>query len=156
MGPVTNFVGNEAKIDVPYRTIAEMERFALHRAADFEGQVADIHMLAMFCVAFRRDTFEKIGPLDEHFGIGMFEDDDYAHRMRLAGLRVVCAADVFVHHVGQASFKSLIDDGRYNDLFAANRRHYEGKWGVTWQRHVHAELEFRRPSARPDAPALNP
>ena len=33
-----------------------------------DGEVADIEMLAMFCVAMRRDTYERVGPLDERFG----------------------------------------------------------------------------------------
>ena len=142
VGPVTNFVGNEAKVEVSYTTWAEMDRFAAERARRFEGHVADIHMLAMFCVAMRRDTFEQVGPLDERFGIGMFEDDDYAHRIREAGQRVVCAADVFVHHIGQAAFKKLIENGQYNDLFDRNRKAYEDKWNVQWRRHEHAQLAY--------------
>ncbi len=142
VGPLTNFAGNEAKIAVPYRTIGEMERFAAERARLFEGQIADISMLAMFCVAMRRETFEDVGPLDERFGIGMFEDDDYAHRIRATGRRIVCARDAFVHHVGQAAFKKLIERGEYNSLFEQNRRLYQSKWGVTWTPHQHGELRW--------------
>jgi GT2 family glycosyltransferase len=99
-------------------------------------------MRAMFCVALRRDTFEDVGPLDERFGIGMFEDDDYAHRVRAAGRRVICARDVFVHHVGQAAFKKLIERGEYNELFEQNRQLYQTKWGVTWTPHRHGELKW--------------
>lgn len=142
VGPMTNFVGNEAKLDVPYRTWAEMEAFAQAHTWAHDGEVADIHMLAMFCVAFLRRTYEQIGPLDEQFGIGMFEDDDYAMRMKAQGLRVICAADVFVHHFGQAAFKKLIETGQYNPLFDENRRRYETKWNVEWVPHKHAPLKF--------------
>jgi GT2 family glycosyltransferase len=142
VGPVTNFVGNEAKIAVDYQTWAEMESFAEGYVWAHDGQVADIGMLAMFCVALRRKTYAAIGPLDEQFGIGMFEDDDYTQRLKAAGLRVVCAADVFVHHFGQAAFRKLIERGEYEGLFNENQRRYEAKWNIKWIPHRHAQLTF--------------
>jgi GT2 family glycosyltransferase len=142
VGPVTNFVGNEAKVMVDYETWHEMEKFARYHCWQHDGQSAEIHMLAMFCLAMRRDVYEKIGPLDEQFGIGMFEDDDYAMRARAAGLQVICAADVFVHHFGQASFSKLIDTGDYDPLFSRNRALYEAKWNTTWTPHVNQPLQY--------------
>jgi GT2 family glycosyltransferase/polysaccharide pyruvyl transferase WcaK-like protein len=142
VGPLTNAIGNEAQIDVPYQTWAEMEAFAEEYTWAHDGQVADIHMLAMFCVALRRETYDKIGPLDEQFGIGMFEDDDYTLRVKQRGYRVICAADVFVHHFGQATFKDLIQRGDYKALFEANQRRYEAKWNTRWAPHQHAPLRF--------------
>ncbi len=90
----------------------------------------------------RRDVYERVGALDERFEIGLFEDDDYSPRMREAGLRVVCAEDVFVHHFGEASFGELVPTGRYGGaLPRRTRRRFEEKWGVTWQPHL------RRPNA---------
>ena len=142
VGPLTNAVGNEAKVEPDYRTWGEMEAFAQELTWSRDQQVADIFMLAMFCVALRRETYERLGPLDEQFGIGMFEDDDYSHRIKVAGLRVVCAADVFIHHFGQAAFKQLIASGKYNPLFEENRRRYEKKWKAKWIPHKHAQLLF--------------
>jgi GT2 family glycosyltransferase len=141
-GPVTNFVGNEAKIDVSYRTWAEMEVFAQDFTWRHQQQVAEIHMLAMFCIAMRREVYEKVGPLDEQFGIGMFEDDDYSMRMKQLGYRLICVADAFVHHFGQAAFGKLIRSGSYDQLFDENRQKYEKKWGVEWQPHQHSPLDF--------------
>lgn len=142
VGPMTNFVGNEAKAQVNYKTWAEMEEFAQDHTWKNHERIADIHMLAMFCLAMRRDAFEEIGELDERFGIGMFEDDDYSMRAKQKGYRVVCAADAFTHHFGQAAFGKLIRTGHYDHIFNENREKFERKWNVKWEPHKYAELEF--------------
>lgn len=144
VGPVTNFVGNEAKVGADYETWSEMEKFSEERARRHESESADIPMLAMFCVGMRREVFQRVGPLDEQFGIGMFEDDDYTIRVRAHGYRVVCAADVFIHHFGQASFKKLIESGDYDSLFEENRRRFEAKWNIRWVPHKNGVLKFER------------
>jgi len=133
-GPVTNSAGNEAQLPVNYRDHAGMLSFARDRQVRFHGRSRDVPMLGMFCVALRRDTWEKVGPLDEGFEIGLFEDDDYSQRVGSLGLRLVCAEDVFVHHFGSVSFGSL-SDRRRREIFERNRRRFEGKWGRPWQAH---------------------
>ncbi|MCB0207978.1 MAG: glycosyltransferase [Anaerolineae bacterium] len=136
VGPVTNFIGNEAKIEVPYVHLQHMARFAAKHMLAHQGQCFDIHVLAMFCVGLRRDVFEAIGWLDEQFGIGMFEDDDYSYRVRAKGYRIVCARDTFVHHFGQAAFKKLMASGEYHHLWQTNQAYFESKWG-RWIPHKH-------------------
>jgi GT2 family glycosyltransferase len=131
-GPVTNRTGNEAQIEVPYRTYGELVEFTGDYHRTRAPQCFDIRMVAMFCVALRREVYAAIGPLDERFEVGLFEDDDYAMRVRAAGYRVVCAEDVFVHHFGQASIGVLAGAGEYGKLFHANRRRWEQKWGIPW------------------------
>ena len=132
---VTNFSGNESRIAVPYESMDEMHPFADAYMRQHEGQRFDIRVAAMYCVGMRRDVYERLGPLDEEFGLGMFEDDDYSHRARLAGLRVICAEDVFVHHVGQASFARLAPE-TYDALWKKNQAHFEQKWGQSWEPHT--------------------
>lgn len=133
VGPVTNNIGNEAKIDIRYESMSEM----VSKASDFTfrhlGDLLPIKTLAFFCVMFSRKTFELVGPLDESFGLGFFEDDDYCRRVEKAGLGIVCAQDVFVHHHLSASFKKMDRDDR-RKLFAENRARYEKKWGE-WEPH---------------------
>lgn len=131
---VTNFSGNESCIDVPYTSLDDMPAFAEQYAREHEGHAFDIGVAAMYCVGMRRDVYERVGPLDEAFTVGMFEDDDYSHRVRLAGLRVICAEDVFVHHFGQASFGKLPSD-EYQAIFKRNQAHYERKWDMRWEPH---------------------
>jgi GT2 family glycosyltransferase len=129
VGPVTNRSENAQEIEADYRTYGELLAFAAERTAI---GLRDVSALAMFCAVLRRDVLERVGPLDERFRLGLFEDDDYAVRVRRAGLRVACADDVFVHHFGQASLGRLAADGSYGRLFHANRRRFERKWGVRW------------------------
>jgi GT2 family glycosyltransferase len=111
-----------------------MDHFAEIYTAAHRGQTFDISMLAFLCVAIRRSVYDEIGPLDEQFGMGMFEDDDYARRLKAKGYRIIYAEDVFVHHWGSASFSKLQDE-TYRKIFEANRRKLEAKWGIKWSPH---------------------
>lgn len=147
VGAVTNSVGNEARVDAHYADLAGLDRFADECAWHSAGRGFDIPMLAMFCLAMRREVFEAVGDLDERFEVGFFEDDDYARRVRSLGKRVVCAEDVFIHHFGGASFGRL-DRGRRRSLFELNRQRFEAKWAEAWVPHTHARpptAESRRP-----------
>ena len=135
VGPVTNNIGNEARIDSDYDDMAAMAAFAADYTTRHAGRAFDLPTLAFFCVAMPRSTYERVGPLDEDFGIGFFEDDDYCRRVDAAGLRCVCAEDVFVHHQLSASFDLLKLDRR-QALFARNKLIYEKKWGP-WQPHTY-------------------
>jgi GT2 family glycosyltransferase len=135
VGPVTNRTCNEAQIDAPYRTYAELERFALEYTGTHSGLSSSIPMLALFCVALRREVFKQVGPLDERFEIGMFEDDDYGRRVRQAGYDIRCVENVFVHHFGQGSFGELCANGQYDQVLESNRARFEQKWGTRWQPH---------------------
>ncbi len=142
LGAVTNRAGNEAEIEVSYRTYGELQRFVDRHREAHSGELFDIRTATMFCAAMRRDVWEAVGPLDERFALGLFEDDDYAMRVRQAGFRVLCAEDLFVHHFGQGSIGRLGPTGEYGELFHANRARWEAKWGAPW-----------RPYERRDKPA---
>jgi GT2 family glycosyltransferase len=140
VGPITNRIGNEAEIETDYTTYGEFLDFARRRRED--RRVFDIPTPCMFCLALRRGVYERVGPLDERFEVGLLEDDDYALRVRAAGYRLVCAEDVFVHHFGEASFGGLVPTGEFGRLLETNRRRFEEKWGRPWQPYA------RRPSPR--------
>ncbi|MFV1979550.1 MAG: glycosyltransferase, partial [Rhodothermia bacterium] len=138
LGPVTNEIGNEAKIEVGYSNLEEMPAWADEHTRKNYEVFFSIPVLAMFCLAMRRETFETVGLLDERFGVGMFEDDDFSGRVRQAGYDVVCTEDVFVHHVGRAAFSQMKKDD-YDRVFLENRRKYEEKWGNEWVPHKYRD-----------------
>jgi GT2 family glycosyltransferase/glycosyltransferase involved in cell wall biosynthesis len=134
VGPVTNWAGNEARIPVDYTDLAGLDRFAARYTAAHEREHREIASLALYCAGMRKAVLDELGPLDERFEIGMFEDDDLSRRVRAAGLKVICAEDIFIHHWGRTSFRRM-DEADYEQLFAANRARFEVKWGETWQPH---------------------
>jgi hypothetical protein len=135
VGPATNRTCNEAQIDVAYQTYGEFVGVAREQAVTHEGERVPIRMLAMFCTALRRDVFERLGFLDERYEVGMFEDEDYALRLKAAGYTVEWVRDVYVHHHYHATVGKLVPSGQYLTIAAANQRRFEEKWGVFWPRH---------------------
>ena len=89
----------------------------------------------MYCVAARASVLREVGPLDEAFGVGLFEDDDFSIRMREAGYRVACAQDAYVHHVGQGAFR-LLSPTEYAAIWSRNQAYFESKWGKSWKPHT--------------------
>jgi GT2 family glycosyltransferase len=132
--PVTNRIGTEAEVPDSPRTYGEFLRMAQARRRSRSAEGREVAMVALFCLALRRAVWEEVGPLDAAFGLGLFEDDDYSVRLAEAGYRLICAEDVFVYHLGEASFGDLVADGRYGGLFQDNRRRFEAKWGRRWER----------------------
>lgn len=135
VGPVTNNIGNEAKLDIHYADMVEMIRLAGQHTRRHAGRRLEIPTVAFFCVAMPRSVYERVGGLDEAFGVGFFEDDDYCRRVAQAGWRVACADDVFIHHHLSASFDKLKAEAK-QALFERNKAIFEAKWGP-WQPHVY-------------------
>jgi GT2 family glycosyltransferase len=138
VGAHANRAGNEAEIATCYTTYGGLLDFAATWPG--MGPLRDVRTVAMFCAAMHCRTFNRVGELDEAFGLGLFEDDDYAMRVRAAGLRVTLAPDVFVHHFGETTVRST---GDYGALFHENCERFERKWQVSWQSHdKNASLEY--------------
>jgi GT2 family glycosyltransferase/glycosyltransferase involved in cell wall biosynthesis len=131
VAPVTNSSGNETRIMVDYTSIEDMDAFSSRYTSAHQGEAFEIGMAAFMCVALRREVFEAIGPLDERFGVGMFEDDDYALRLKEKGYKILCVEDVFIHHWGSATF-SRMQATRYWNIFRENLAKFEEKWDVQW------------------------
>ena len=139
LGPVSNSVGNEQVVPVTYYGNTpdgylreKVWNFSSGWFEDHENQKVPTEMLGFFCVFGTRATFEKIGMLDEQFGAGTFEDDDYCARAKKLDLPLEIARDVFVHHWGSASFSKMGNKKLYR-LMKRNRLLFEKKHGVDWK-----------------------
>ncbi len=136
VGPVTNDIGNEARIRVNYPDLAGIDQFAARRAEKYYGRSFSIRVLALYCAMLSKELYLRLGGLDERFRVGMFEDDDLALKIEREGLHLICAADVFVHHFHAVSFKQLPYE-EMKQIFIENRKKFEDKWGIKWKVHRH-------------------
>jgi GT2 family glycosyltransferase/glycosyltransferase involved in cell wall biosynthesis len=136
-GPLTNNIGNEQKISLAYPNLdsieAEVRPFLRKRLRER----FDTHNLAFFCVAVRRDVVDTVGLLDEAYGLGFFEDDDYCRRVLAAGYRIVVTDDAFVHHHLSGSFNAL-GAGEKQAQMERNKAIFESRWGE-WQPHAYRD-----------------
>ncbi len=131
VGPASNSVGNIQQINVEYEDVADMNIWAKEYTQKQKYEFKNMQMLGFFCVMIKKEAFLKIGNLDENYGVGMFEDDDYCERIREAGYKLGFTKKVFIHHFGSASFKKL-EDEKYRKIFNENRKYFEKKWNKKW------------------------
>jgi GT2 family glycosyltransferase len=113
IGTVTPFSNNGeyTSFPVPFRenelpTHADIVTIDRAAAKVNAGRVVDMPNGTGFCMYITRACLDRVGPLSASFGRGYFEDVDFCLRADAAGLRNVCAADVFVGHAGSRSFKA--------------------------------------------------
>ena len=132
VGPMSNTVsGPQLIADLEFSTMDQINAFAEERARAHCGQLVEAERIVGFCMLIRDTAFEAVGKLDESFGIGNFEDDDYCLRVRKAGFRVCIAADCFVFHYGSRTFSALgFDRDTFNALLAENATTFNRKWGT--------------------------
>ena len=129
VGPVTNAIANEAKIEIGYRNLLDLPEWAQNYCRKHHGKLEEISMIAFFCMVMPRHVFTAVGELDEQYGIGMFEDDDYNRRVKSAGYLVRLAGDSYVHHWQRASFK-LMGEDKYLKIHRENENKYRAKWAL--------------------------
>lgn len=126
VGPVSNGVANEARVRAPFRTPEELPLWAMARQRRYFRQARKMSVLALFCAATWRKVWEEMGGLDEDFGVGLFEDDDFCFRLREAGFQLRCRLDAYVHHFQGSSFGQL-QSQEYLELYERNRKLFWAK-----------------------------
>ena len=65
------------------------------------------NMVAFFCVLITFRCFREVGFLNEEFGVGLGDDDEYCLRAQNNGWDIALRTDVIVKHKHRTTFKSL-------------------------------------------------
>lgn len=150
-GPVSNRVSGPQWIEKPgYSVPAELSSFALEWSRAHHGQSVEVPRLVGFCLFARREVIDKIGGLDERFGSGNFEDDDFCARARLAGFQLRIARSVFIHHAGSQTFKGERID--YRQSLLRNWELFKTKWQLSPSLPI--ERGYPMPKTLPSSVAL--
>jgi len=75
---------------------------------DIKGyMILEIGMLAFFTTMFKREVLNVIGLLDESFGVGLGDDDDYCQRCLDHGYKMALIQDLIIPHHHRTTFKTL-------------------------------------------------
>ena len=78
-----------------------------------------------FCTLVKREVIEKIGYLDETFGMGGYDDTDYSMRAFKAGYRCASVHSSYVYHKQHVSFKAM---GAKDSFTLKGQKEYLKKW----------------------------
>lgn len=138
VGPVTNACGNEQTIAVPITAqigrndFNLVNEFAHQRKALFDKYKVYTKFLGFFCFVGSKKLFKDIGYLDEVFGRGAYEDDDFCLRVIAKGYKLAIHRGVFIYHFGSASFSQVPLKLLLNHL-DNNRLIFENKHKITWK-----------------------
>jgi len=104
-------------------------KFCIKKEINFEKLFTEVDFCRGYCVLIKRAVIDKIGFLDEAYGLGYYDDDDYSVRAITAGYRCVRANSVVVLHLKDCTFSALFEDSRRRELHEANKRLFYSKWG---------------------------
>lgn len=79
-----------------------------------------------------KSCLEKVGLFDENFLGAYFEDNDYALRVKKAGLKMCVVCDVGFNHFGSVTLREGLtkqEQAHQNACFINNREYFRKKWG---------------------------
>lgn len=106
VGPVTNAAGNGQRLWMPDASVEEILKLGAYMHAHPTGHLMPTYRCDFFCIAIRRTVWQSLQGLDASFGLGYYEDFDFSMRVREAGWEQVITEDVFVLHLGSATFQA--------------------------------------------------
>lgn len=101
-----------------------------HPAGEGWKMLSETAMLAFFCTMFKLETIHKTGLLDEAFGLGLGDDDDYCFRVHQKGYRLALVQDLVIPHHHRSSFKQLYTDEELKKIQETNIQKFKDKHGI--------------------------
>jgi len=118
VGPCTNAAKGRQRYGLRLRGLIP-EPFRRTEVVDY---------LSFFCILMRTELYRNLGGLDERFGLGMFEDDDFCKRASSSGARLVIDGKTWVWHEAHATMTA--NNVSYDALLVSNKAVFLEKWKI--------------------------
>lgn len=127
VGPRSNDSAGYQQIKAPeMKSPQDIDSFAKKIKTIAPRQFREVDYLSGFALLIDRKVIRNVGMLDERFGVGNYEDQDFCKRAVNAGYRLLVANEVFIYHYGSRAF--LENKFDYNSILEENRRKFAEKW----------------------------
>lgn len=137
VGPLTNNASGIQGLGTQDYGSVGLDEFAQQFKQQHRHRRIPSRRLVGFCMLFHRQLFHEIAGLDERFGTGNYEDDDFCLRAAIAGYRNMIAGDVYVHHYGSVTFRGEGVD--YCGTLSGNWSLFRDKWSAPLKDREEAE-----------------
>lgn len=117
VGPLTGDSGSQS--------VAKHAKLAKLRG---QRKTLDRTMLVGFCQLKRKEALAAIGYLDDNLPHGLGTDDDWAHRARAAGWKLLLACDAYADHDHKSTFRRSGQDRAAMQKEAVRYLKDKGTW----------------------------
>lgn len=139
VGPITNNASYYTAIPTQYKNIDEMNFFSKSYNKMDKSKWEQRLKLIGFCMLIKAEVLKKVGPLDERFSPGNYEDDDISLRIVQNGYKLYLCRDTFVHHYGSISWRE--DVAAFSKILGINGEKFKTKWGFcSTELNIHYDL----------------
>ena len=131
VGPKSNYVSGPQlveNVDYNTKTLAGLKRFSTKLSKNHPNKDQRLLRVVGFCMLIKRSVIDTIGGLDDRYGLGNFEDDDFSLRAALSGFESWMVEDCFIHHFGNKTFIGEKID--YRKSLHKNWKIFKEKWGL--------------------------
>ena len=117
-GPISNNVSGIQKVNIDGLTDKTYKQYAEKILQSKDTHVGEVGLLIGFCMCLKTSIVKEIGLLDERFGIGSYEDNDYCLRIRNAGYKLAMVKESLIYHYGsqtvkQFDYMNIMIDNKY-------------------------------------------
>lgn len=97
-------------------------------------EIGSFTTIGFWCAMMKKDLFDKLGLIDETFGLGGSEDSDYSIRIYLAGYRSLMVPIYGISHIETASFKKIYGIDEATSIYTSSTHSLWYKWNAIFAR----------------------